>query len=750
MPKPDDTISTEDEDSATVDVTIEGDAVAAEMARRQIEAIVNERTSSVNMRLKDIPAEYYPFLAGAGNANIQNLENGRDLRVQIPQYHTWRSQAPPQISRDQPTSFAPQPDLPIHISGDRQAAQEARAEVERQVELLKRQLTSDQLPVERGRHRFIVGDQGASLHDFLQATGCSVVMPPKHDDSEMITVVGPANRIDDGFNKIMDLASSMAMASIDVSRQHANAPRGPHDHARNLTRYLRQRNALEELERAHNASVILPLSKDGPTTWEVYSRDGRNAMRARTDIMNLINGHPPSRLRTLNVDPFFHNHLRQHALPQLRDDCGVHLSFPEALHDPSDVLLVYESLGSPSDHQYPRKQPTTAEIREFEKYLQQAQKRIEDIVNGHGNIASKEVEAPLKYAQAHKACVLKANTPSRFHDRVHRYVDREQQSVPNNRIPIQLFAARSEQPVANPPTKLTMRGPASDLDSFVAKVMEFVEQEKRDEVERGYTTSFDFPQRHANILIGRKGDNIKKLKDEFDVDINVHDGKVELKGPKAKADAAKAHILALGKRLDDEVTHTLKVKPQYHGDLIGAKGSQVKRLQDRYNVRINFPKSATEDSADILSDAGNSHRGSRSYAPDEVTIRGPKRGADEAREEVLNLLQYIIDNSHIEYVSVAQDQLPSLIGSGGREMEKLRLATGAQIDVPGMKSASEPSGRVDVKIRGTKKSVEDARKLLEEKKKKFDNTVTRTLDVPKKHHKSLIGPNGRNCTCVTG
>lgn len=33
----------EDDDSDTIDVLIEGDAVAAEMARREIEAIVKER-----------------------------------------------------------------------------------------------------------------------------------------------------------------------------------------------------------------------------------------------------------------------------------------------------------------------------------------------------------------------------------------------------------------------------------------------------------------------------------------------------------------------------------------------------------------------------------------------------------------------------------------------------------------------------------------------------------------------------------
>lgn len=287
-----------------------------------------------------------------------------------------------------------------------------------------------------------------------------------------------------------------------------------------------------------------------------------------------------------------------------------------------------------------------------------------------------------------------------------------------------------------------MRGPSQSVEDLTEKILAFIKQEEQDERERGYTTSFDFPQKFANVLIGRKGENIRKIRDEFDVDIQVNEGKVELKGPKAKADAAKAHILALARKLEDETTHVLKIKPQFHGELIGPKGSQVNRLQDRYNVRINFPRSATAGNEDGADASGEEpQRQHRAQAPDEVHIRGPKRGADEARDELLNLLQWTLDNSHTATVSVAPNQIPLLIGSGGREMENLRLTTGASIDVPGQREV-DPSGRAEIRIKGSKKSVEEAKKLLEERARIFDETVTRTIDIDKKHHKALIGGGG--------
>lgn len=295
--------------------------------------------------------------------------------------------------------------------------------------------------------------------------------------------------------------------------------------------------------------------------------------------------------------------------------------------------------------------------------------------------------------------------------------------------------------------EINLRGPISAVRELKEKIETFAEEEKQNDLERGHVTTFEFPQKYANVLIGKKGENIKKYREDFDLDIQVNDGKVEIKGPRAKADLARSRILSLCKKLDEEATHVLKIKPQYHRDLIGAKGSQVNRLQTRYNVRIQFPRSAhgagdDRSVADGASDVGGSRNSRPNQAPDEVIIRGPKKGADEARDELQSLLQWTIDNSHGSTVSVAQSQIPSLIGQGGREMESIRLSSGAQIDVPN-RDATESSGRVQIQIKGTKKQVEEAKKSLEQKAKLFDESIIESIEVDKKYHKALIGPGGK-------
>jgi hypothetical protein len=388
----------EDDDGATIDVTIEGDAVAAEMARREIEAIINDRTSTVNMKLRDIPAEFYPFIAGPHNSRVSALQEGRDLQIRVPQYHTWSDQPPPQVpSSDQRPSFTPQKGDNIQISGDRLAAQDARAEIERQIQELRQRITLSQIPVPRGQHQFIVGDRGNSLHDFLEETGCAIILPPESDDSEMVTITGPVENLEMGVNKIIDMASSMQSSNVDISRQHMNAPMGAQAHARALTKYLLERQAVQQLERLHDAHIVIPSSEDAPMTWELYSRDGKSLFRARSDIMNIVNAHPPTRLTQMDVDPFFHQHIREQSAQQVSNDYGVHLIIPDEVEQTPQLLLVYEGPGDAErDYELPKQRPSEAEVAQFERGLREAQKYILDLISGRQEIIAKGITVPKK------------------------------------------------------------------------------------------------------------------------------------------------------------------------------------------------------------------------------------------------------------------------------------------------------------------------------------------------------------------
>ncbi|KAJ5943476.1 hypothetical protein N7516_003644 [Penicillium verrucosum] len=700
----------DDDDDDTIDILIEGDAVAAEMARREIEAIVKERGSNMSFRLKTVPPEFFPFIAGAHDANVRAIEERTKAQINVPRYDTWSSQPPPQEANPGQVQFVAVPDKHILISGERAAAQEARAEIERLAARLHQQLTLRQLAINRGQHQFILGNEADALHQFVAQTGCAIVLPPASDESEFLTITGPLDQIEAGIEHAMDLATSMQMASIDLSRQHPNAPAGPNAHASALSQYLRRRQVIQELESTYDAHIALPPS---------------NTIRARSDIMNLVQALPPSRLRHVSVDPYFHQYLRDRSASALQSDYGVHLMVPDDINSP-EVVLVYEGPSSTASRfEVPRQRPSPADVAAFEKGLQEAQEFLLGTLGDQLDIVAKTVSVPAKYQE-----------------KARKFITREQEAKGEDSIPVRAIVgdAKGSQ------CQVSLRGPSALVAELVAKVEAFVVEQEKDDLERGYTTTFDFPQKYANFLIGKRGENINKLREEFDVDIKVENGKVEVKGPKAKADATRMRIINMGKKLEDETTHILKVPAQYHRELIGQRGNQVNRLQDRYSVRVQFPRAtvANDDSTETGSDAGGARPQRTQQAPDEVLIKGPSKGADSARDEILSLLQYVIEHGHSAAISVAQSQVASLIGQRGREMDKLRADTGAQIDVPNANDAPDASGRVEIRVKGTKQQVAEAKKILQQRASAFDATVTKTIEVDKKYHKALIGGGGAN------
>ncbi|KAI0894562.1 putative RNA binding effector protein Scp160 [Annulohypoxylon nitens] len=719
LPKIDDANLDEDED-ATIDVLVEGNALSAALARDAINKIAGERSANLNTKLKSIPSEFYPFIAGPNNSLTSALEAEHGVQIRVPPHQPWSQSVPQVPAAGQRPSFGPPTnDNYIQLAGDRAAVQAARAAIERQVQELQNQLLLDQVEIRQGTHQFIIGDRGIPTEDFFADTNCVVVLPSS-PGVDTVTVIGRADDVNAGLEKAMDLATQVHTSVFDVAKHHSHAAGGAPAYSRDISRYLRQRKEIERLEKLYQIHINTPFSEGIVSPWELYAREGKNALKAQREMSSIINSHPPSRFTTFAVDPFFHSYLRNDIRPKVQNDFGVNLIVPDTAEGDLPVLLVYEGADAPNQtYQVPQKVPTAPELDQFRRSLAEARKNILDLLGKQEQISSETLEVPVK-----------------FQDKLRRFIKKEQDATTRaaGDIPVRVSVRG---------TTVTMRGPTSSVESLAKKAADFIEQEKEDEKERGFILKFDFPQKFANHLIGKGGSHINELREKFDVDIQVQNGEVELKGPKAKADRAKAHISSLARQWADETLHTLKIEPKYHRELIGAQGSQIHRLQNRYNVHINFPKTAKpgkddESVADVASEAGKPRR---QQGPDEVTIRGPKKGADEARDEIFSLYQYLKDNSFIATVSVQQKQLPSLIGSGGVGMDELRQTTGAKIDIPNDRNESQDA-TVEIQIKGTKAQVAAAKKIIEEKRAVFDETVTKTVEIDRKWHKNLIGPGG--------
>jgi hypothetical protein len=380
-----------------IDVTVEGNALTAESARAEIMKIVGERTANVNTKLKDIPSEFYPFIAGPRNSFLNSLE-GNGVQIRVPPHQAWTPQPPPQkpAPGERPVFLAASNDNHIQLAGDRLAVQAARAQIERRVAELHQQLELDHFFLDPGRQQFM---RSMPMDDFYADTGCAIRLPVDLDD-ETITIIGPADRVQNGKDKAMDLVTDVQSSSIDISRLHRNAPGGADAHARNVTRYLRQRREIERLEKEFSAHILTQYTPSGVRPWEIFSREGRQAIQARTMINSIVSSHPPARMATIPVDPFFHQHLKKDIVPRVKENYGVHIVVPDQSETGFPVLLVYEGLPVNGPYQIPQNQPSAAEIRSFEQGLADARKHILELINKQEAVTADTIDVPQK-------CVLR-------------------------------------------------------------------------------------------------------------------------------------------------------------------------------------------------------------------------------------------------------------------------------------------------------------------------------------------------------
>lgn len=184
---------------------------------------------------------------------------------------------------------------------------------------------------------------------------------------------------------------------------------------------------------------------------------------------------------------------------------------------------------------------------------------------------------------------------------------------------------------------VVIRGSPSDVDRATKDILRIVEEAKNDAIDNSYVTEFSVPQQYVPRIVGSAGANIQKYREQLDVKIDIDDARdagsdqagagkkkksttsvqsiVRITGRKHNAEEAKKRLLAQVDKLADETSETLKIPRQYHSTIIGAQGKYIQRLQEKYGVKINMARE-------------------NDPLPDEVQIRGGKKGVSLAKSEI--------------------------------------------------------------------------------------------------------------------
>lgn len=252
---------------------------------------------------------------------------------------------------------------------------------------------------------------------------------------------------------------------------------------------------------------------------------------------------------------------------------------------------------------------------------------------------------------------------------------------------------------------------------------------------------FEIDSSAVRHVVGKSGSGISKMRDDLGVRVDFPSSSstpatkgakatVIIKGRKENAEEAKRRILSLVDRIGDEVNLSIPLPASLdRGSLIGKQGTYLKRLEEKYEVRINFPKSSSSDTP--------------SAPAAEITIRGPSAGAKAAKGELVSLIEYEKEHGNTLSFSVPSKALGRILGRGGENVNRIKDDTGvASLDINDSAGQGKGEGEATITLRGTKGSIKKAREEIEKVGKEVEDEKRVEVEIPKEFHTVLIGSGG--------
>ena len=192
----------------------------------------------------------------------------------------------------------------------------------------------------------------------------------------------------------------------------------------------------------------------------------------------------------------------------------------------------------------------------------------------------------------------------------------------------------------------------------------------------------------------------------------------------------------------------MKIPRKFHPSLIGQGGKYVVRLEDKYDVKITFPRDNAE-AAEGRRDVPKA---------DEVIVRGGRKGVNQAKQELLDVsvvegkpitfnlytllqaLEFEKETNNELKFTVPTRSVARILGRGGASINEIKDNTGAQIDVDKSSDNAEVS---TVVVRGTKAAIADAKAAILAISDSVQEETTDSITIENKFHRTLIGPGGQ-------
>ncbi|KIM45268.1 hypothetical protein M413DRAFT_65984 [Hebeloma cylindrosporum] len=677
----------DEDEEPTVPVTLVGPQPLAYEAQAMLKQIISSKTSKSTQRVRDIPVHILPFIvvrkalflaaAQSGTVNLALNSAAREITA----------------------------------SGDREAVVTVVESIRQTIETFKASLTSVKLSLPKKQHRLLIGPDADAV---MAKSNCAVVV---EESGNEVTVWGQSSDLPAGLGAAITQANSQHIHEITLP--------GPTTFSKQLATYLKRIQYAKTVKGKHPAvDIYLPSPEATSQSLSIELVGPQADVDVVVREFSKLIGDLTGGTKEIDVDWLLHRVIigkNGKKLKQFHEAHNVQVYFPNESLESSHVLLVYDPLTS----------AVSPSPDEKKKHLDDVAKEILKWARDAADVKTEVISVEKRW---HESVVGNGGTT------LNAIIGEDT-----------TLSIKVGSEAADPSTEdvILVRGVSEDVDRAVKEILKIVEDAKNDEIVNSHSTEFDVDKEYVGRIVGSQGSGVNKLRDQLGVKVDVSDDvdekekeggkkkkvvhqKSRITGRKENVEEAKKRILAQIDRLADETSEILKIPAQYHSSLIGQSGKYAIRLEEKYSVKITFPRQSSEN---------GEGKTREQLKPDEVLVKGGKKGVAGAKSELLDAAEFEKESNNVLKFTVPTRSVARILGRGGATINDIKDDTDAQIDI---EKGSEDNGTTTaITVRGTKKAVAAAKAAIIAISDQIAEEISASVPVESRFHRSIIGAGGQ-------
>ncbi|XP_059923201.1 high density lipoprotein binding protein a isoform X1 [Gadus macrocephalus] len=583
-------------------VQLRGPHTEVEKCFKFMQKMAAEMVENGYTLLVPIFKQFHKNIIGKGGANIKKIREETNTKIDLPAENSNSEM--------------------IVITGKRPACEAARTRILAiQKELAN--ITELEVSIPSKLHNSLIGSKGRFVRSIMEECGgVHIHFPTEGSGVDKVTIRGPAEEVEKAKQQLLALAEEKQIKS------HTAELRAKPEYHKFLIG--KGGGNIRKVRDSTGARIIFPTAEDQDQELITVVGTEEAVKEATKELEELIRSLDNVVEDTMSVDPKHHRYFvarRGQVLRDVADEYG-------------GVMVSFPRTGSQSEK---------VTLKGAKDCVEAAKKRMQEIIEDLDAQVTIECVITQRF---HRSIMgpkgSRIQQITKDHNVQIKFPDREDPNAPPPPAPAPPAEAAIQENGEVPDGEVKVEPPVVD-PAAPKKCDVIVISGRKERCEAAVealkalvpvTTEVEVPFDLHRYIIGQKGSGIRKMMDEFEVNIQVPSPELQcdiisITGLANHLDRAREGLLERVKELQLEQEDralrsfklTITVDPKYHPKIIGRKGAVITTIRTEHDVNIQFPEK-NDENLDQISIMG--------YEPNAIAARDAIKALVDELEEMIS------------------------------------------------------------------------------------------------------------------